>query len=784
MSLEFLSNLNSNPSYELQLPYGAYIAAKMNAELGTTYDLPKILNWCFDRGPLRGWEAITGTWNGSDVDGLIGEANDNGNDYAFSMNGFQHAAALVPLIKYDKRFARSIAKWTLNLANASRLFYPQYLPQTSQDDYLWSSTHDPQSTIAYEALKEKNNFNNNIPLYGTGDAKRNSWAETNLSLYSSSSVGYLASIIEQSDVEGILVLDVNKTDFFSAPPYPSYVVYNPHASDKQVTLNLPGGSHDVYDAISETILTTNASGTVLLTIKMDEAVLVVCIPAGSAPSASNGKLYVEGHVIDHHYGYDFTGSLRIKSMAVIDTLVEFNEQVPVYVATENASAGTVYNWYANGGFIATSSTPAFTWTVPEITGRNVLLLQVELNGKTAIDSIVFTVVENIPTPPIIQTISTDKRWYVIENQAVITCDALDDDDTPAQLTYAWSASAGNIVAQNGAILTWQAPALPGVYVVTCKVTDRSAMSTTQKKMILVKPIAAGESPAFAYYPFDGDANDYSGNDRHATAVGVEAVADARGETGMAYRFNSGDDIIYLVNSAALNFQNEITLSFWINLESLSEESFVLSHGSWEERWKVSVTPNMHMRWTVKTTTGTKDLDSSFPLVFNQFYHFAVVYTGYSLELYADGELDTFSAHSGLLNTTNKLLTFGRKDGNVTRYSLYGTLDEVRLYNTTVLPEEISTLKAVWNDPITGVENAEASLQFYPNPVAQNFYISGVNMDMVKRVNIFETSGRMVNFTLQPSGDSLLITLQDHLSGILIVEIQTQRGVFHKKILVN
>ena len=36
--------------YELQLPYGVYIAARMNAELGTDYDIEKMLNWCFDPG--------------------------------------------------------------------------------------------------------------------------------------------------------------------------------------------------------------------------------------------------------------------------------------------------------------------------------------------------------------------------------------------------------------------------------------------------------------------------------------------------------------------------------------------------------------------------------------------------------------------------------------------------------------------------------------------------------------------------------------------------------------
>ena len=45
LSMEYLNGLTSNPSYELQLPYGVYTAAKMNAELGTNYDVNKMLNW-------------------------------------------------------------------------------------------------------------------------------------------------------------------------------------------------------------------------------------------------------------------------------------------------------------------------------------------------------------------------------------------------------------------------------------------------------------------------------------------------------------------------------------------------------------------------------------------------------------------------------------------------------------------------------------------------------------------------------------------------------------------
>jgi hypothetical protein len=72
-AMEFLDNQTSNPAYELQLPYGVYNAARMNAEIGTDYNVQKMLDWCFEIGPLRTWGSMVGTWGGYDVSGLIGE---------------------------------------------------------------------------------------------------------------------------------------------------------------------------------------------------------------------------------------------------------------------------------------------------------------------------------------------------------------------------------------------------------------------------------------------------------------------------------------------------------------------------------------------------------------------------------------------------------------------------------------------------------------------------------------------------------------------------------------
>ncbi|HET9055142.1 MAG TPA: hypothetical protein VFM90_13270, partial [Cyclobacteriaceae bacterium] len=589
LSLEFLNARTSNPSYELQLPYGAFVAAKMNAEQGTSYNIPKILNWCFDRGPLRGWGAIKGQWDGKDVSGLIGEANDGGNDYAFALNGYQQAAALVPLIKYDKRFTRDIAKWTLNVANASRFFYRPYL--TNQDDFAWSAEHDPDAVIGYEALKEKDSHNSNKPLNGTGDAKRNGWAPTNLGLYGSSSIGYLAAALDKTDVEGILLLDLNKTDFFTSDAYPSFALYNPHTENKVVTLTLPAGSHDIYDAISEAVIVSGASGTATVTVKADEAVLLVYVPAGSSLVDVNGKLMADGKVVDYHYGFDFNPKLRIKALGAESARVTYNQEVEIFLEAENYNTTTAtFEWSDNSGILGTFSTPDFTWTVPATEGENTVTVTITSDVETVSQSIAFEVLSYIPEPPVVTALQSSTAWQQTSSTTTFTCIVTDDRQEPEALSYVWSSTGGTITGQSGLTASWQAPASEGIYFITCAVTDEDDLTTTFTRQLLVKKTATGETAAFAYYPFDGNAKDYSGNGRDANPMWVQLTTDQRGEANKAYMFDSDADIISVPNSTALNFQDKITLSFWVKPTNVPEETFILSHGSWEQRWKVSLTP--------------------------------------------------------------------------------------------------------------------------------------------------------------------------------------------------
>jgi hypothetical protein len=125
-SLAYYDQLSSNPSYEILAPFGAYAAARMNAEHGRNYDVQKFVKWVFDRSNARPTMLmIPGQkWGGEDVGGLMGFTIPNATQrgYAFSMNTFATAMPMVPLARYEDRFSRAIGKWMLNAASAARLF--------------------------------------------------------------------------------------------------------------------------------------------------------------------------------------------------------------------------------------------------------------------------------------------------------------------------------------------------------------------------------------------------------------------------------------------------------------------------------------------------------------------------------------------------------------------------------------------------------------------------------------------------------------------------------------
>ena len=742
-ALDFLEDWSSNPSYELQLPYGTLTAARMNGELGTDYDVEKMMNWSFDRGPLRGWGTIVGNWNGFDVSGLVGEANDNGNDYAFQLNGVQQAAALVPAVRYDKRFARAIGKWVLNLANATRLFYPGFLPSFLQDASEWSMANDPQQVIGYEALRE--NWNGQSP-FSTGDALGGGWAATNLSLYSTGSIGYLGAMIEPTEVQRILQLDLLKTDFFAAAAYPTYLYYNPYGQTETITLALGDDPVDVYDALTETFVAQNVSGDLSVSLLADAARMLVICPAGGEITYDENKMLIDGVVVDYQQtAQAYTAAPRFRGLAAEDSPVAVSTSTTIYATVQDIDSDALsYTWSATAGTFMDNGA-SIIYTAPGNEGVvDIQCIVADEAGNLDTAMLVLPIVPEINLAPEIITIEKSAPYTIPQGTITFNCVAMDE--APQSLSYSWSASSG-IISGNGATASWDAPAGEGVIEIEVVVTDEQGQSTTATTEILVRNFVSTGGEIIAHYPFTGNALDVSGNELHGQNNGALLTNDLLGASNNAYYFNGGSQHIAVENRPILNVQEAITVSGWLEMNALLErEAFVVSHGSWQNRWKISITPQQQLRWTVNTLNGTRDLDIQQPLAIDEFYHFTATYDGEYLALYLNGELAAYRAFSGLIRTTTFPLLIGQMLPGQPEYNFKGVIDEVKILDHALTPTEVNTLYqggvTPSNEPLALMEE---KLLIYPNPVENALYLHWATArNQEGHIEVFDLLGRSVH----------------------------------------
>ena len=309
-SMDALNAETLNPLYETMLPYGAYLAARLNAEHGRDYDVGKLLAWCFSGGRIAADGVSAARAGGYDITGLWSM---HGRAYLFET--LQLASSLVPLVRYDQRFARAVGKWLLNAANSARLFYPGEIPDAYQAIPQLKSVS--RNLIAYEVLLRKD-----IdylapwekPIFAAEPVKpffatRDRWEQgqkryppfppvTHFSIYSSTSVGVFGGIISRTNDEKILSLDCLKTDYFHHPAYPTHLYFNPYQQDREVLVEAGDKPIDLYETVSKRWVATGARGQTQVRLAGNSAAVLVRIPAGASLTRSNGKLHANGVIVD------------------------------------------------------------------------------------------------------------------------------------------------------------------------------------------------------------------------------------------------------------------------------------------------------------------------------------------------------------------------------------------------------------------------------------------------------------------------------------------------------
>jgi hypothetical protein len=310
-ALSALSALQSqaiNPTYELLMPFGAYLSARINAEQEKNYDINKMLGWSFDGTAIcrEGWGVLVGNWNGIDISGIVGSTVDHGG-YGFLMNTYDAAWPLVPLVRYDQSYAIAIGKWMLNAANAARFFYPLYMPDDHET--IPQLADVTKGVIGYEGMIKKSSYQQHENLKGPvaqGDGPL--WVpgknpeESQFSVYGSGHAGIFGSIIRATNVTGVLQLNLLATDFYHDKAYPSFLYYNPYTTGKTVLIKTKTGKKvDLYNTVSGKFIARNVSVAAQIKLSPQSAAVIVCVPAGGKVTYQEKKMLVNGVVVDYMF---------------------------------------------------------------------------------------------------------------------------------------------------------------------------------------------------------------------------------------------------------------------------------------------------------------------------------------------------------------------------------------------------------------------------------------------------------------------------------------------------
>jgi len=327
--------------YEVTFAPGPLTVARLNAEYDAGIDMDAVFRGFFGTDSLEDspWRIVAGKrFSGLDCDGLDGAVWGNNEEgfHAFTMGTLINPAWLAPVARYDTRYANSIGRYLLNVANATRLLQGEGLTWQQHDHPDWKKEYDPKNLLFYEAIASWDwGEGNRIRPYATSDPIRLGWNGnkkidakdyhdekkrdfsrrcSGISLYMGNHIGYLGAILQLTDVPGILRWDCVKTDFFSLPTFPTYLVYNPYPEPKEFTfvLDLPQPvgaaafglaqtpcvaglpypasgisnrfedntqTQDVIDLVTQTVVAKNVKDAVRLTLPGETAGVYVVSPA-------------------------------------------------------------------------------------------------------------------------------------------------------------------------------------------------------------------------------------------------------------------------------------------------------------------------------------------------------------------------------------------------------------------------------------------------------------------------------------------------------------------------
>jgi gliding motility-associated-like protein len=219
-----------------------------------------------------------------------------------------------------------------------------------------------------------------------------------------------------------------------------------------------------------------------------------------------------------------------------------------------------------------------------------------------------------------------------------------------------------------------------------------------------------------YLPFNGNANDLSGNGNNATVNGAVLTTDKYGYSNSAMEFDGVNDFLEIANSTSLQFTDSITMCAKVYVTGFyngtCQSNCILTKGNndftnghyslrfgdapYDNDCNILSSANETFYGHMKTLgafpsgAGVGQAGAGPYIQSNQWYCVVYTWNGNTISMYVDGTLRFTYPYSNQANGTNGDKLFIGKRNDIT-YPFYfkGKLDDIRLYNRCLRAEEIT-----------------------------------------------------------------------------------------------
>lgn len=268
------------------------------------------------------------------------------------------------------------------------------------------------------------------------------------------------------------------------------------------------------------------------------------------------------------------------------------------------------------------------------------------------------------------------------------------------------------------------------------ITTDGGCVTSDTVMITV-PVSNLSTGLVAYYPFNGNANDESGNGNNGTVNGAALTTDRLGNANGAYSFDGVDDYVNIGSNSSLT-PSFVTLSTWF--KSASTSNGMIIYRTHAYGYQIGMGDGK-IAFRAYTGTGVSDdllFITSSTYNDNQWHNAVLTYDGNNFKCYIDGTLlNTIPKVSSGLYYVGNYCTIS-KDGPSGSMYFNGYIDDTKIYNRALNTCEVEALY----DEVTTVNTYTCSVNL------------GVDREICEGENlVLNAEGDSISTYLWSTGDT-------------------------------